>query len=630
MNRASCFRIVLLMAFAMIAQEPLASAHNDSDAGVEQIVWPDTPAARWAHAYVTAYNIPGEEALNKFITDRFSKAELGETPVKEMVAQYFQPRRMGLERLDVQSVRTDGDLIATVVAPAKPYGWIEFRFELSPEAPHTLIGLKIGPTRPPDAENRTAHDYLDWTDLGDLVEQVRRDSGAPGIAVATVRHGQVVDKAVAGVRRIDRRDRVQIGDRFHLGSVAKSFTATMIGKLVEEGTLRWDSSVGEVLHDIPMNPAFRAVTLEQLLQHRGGVPPMPSAAQSSDDKLATSGKAAAEARAATVRQILTESPSKPGEYAYSNAGYVVAASMAERAAKEPWETLMQGLVFEPLKLHSAGFGWPAHHDVADHVDQPEGHIGTPPNLEVQQISPGSLDDLDRIGPAGHLYCSIEDLARFAAAHLQGLRGHDGVLKASTVRRLHTPPEGGHYMGGWVIREAEGWHGHEGTAGTFFAEITLYPDDDLAIVAAANCGPSVEPFLEKMKEAIVRSTTSEAKTADVEPQVEWPDTIAAHRAKAFIDAMNAGDEGSLHRFVTENYSPASLQEDPTENKVAMFQSIRAPMGTLKVSSARMEGEDRVIVVAMSQNTGIWLALTIQLEEEPPHYWAGVRALPTAPP
>lgn len=567
--------------------------------------------------------------MERFITDHFPEAELGETPVKEMVARYFQPRHMGLERLEVHSVRTDGDLVAAVVAPAKPYGWVEFRFELSPEPPHSLAGLKIGPTPAPDTEIRAAREYLDWTDLGDLVEQVRRDSGAPGIAAAIVREGQVVDKAVAGVRRIGQPDRVQIGDRFHLGSVAKSFTATMIGKLVEEGVLRWDSSIGEVLPDIPMNTAFRAVTLEQLLQHRGGVTPMPSAKKSAETKLGKQATAA-ESRVATVRQVLTESPVKPGEYAYSNAGYVVAAYMAERAAKEPWESLMQRLVFEPLKLHSAGFGWPAGPAGSDDAGQPAGHIGTPPKLEVQEVKTGASSDLNGIGPAGDLHCSIEDLARFAAFHLRGLRGEDGVLKADTVRRLHSPAEDGHYMGGWVIREAEGWHGHEGTAGTFFAKMTLYPDSNLAVVAVANCGPAVAPFLENMKQAIVRAMTSAVERSGDEPEVEWPVTVAGHRAKAFIEAMNAGDEASLRRFVTGNYSPASLEGEPIENKIAMFQGIRAPMGPLKVSSVRMEGENRVIVIAKCRNVDIWLELTIKLKEEPPHYWAGVKAMPTTPP
>ena len=62
-------------------------------------------------------------------------------------------------------------------------------------------------------------------------------------------------------------------------------------------------------------------------------------------------------------------------------------------------------------------------------------------------------------------------------------------------------------------------------------------------------------------------------------------------------------------------------------------IRAPLNgefRLNVSSVRMEGKNNVIVVAKCHNVGIWFELTIKLEKEPPHYWGGVNALPTAPP
>lgn len=50
MNRRIRFRVGLLMALAITAQQPLVWAQNSSDVGVEQIDWPDTPAGRWAHA----------------------------------------------------------------------------------------------------------------------------------------------------------------------------------------------------------------------------------------------------------------------------------------------------------------------------------------------------------------------------------------------------------------------------------------------------------------------------------------------------------------------------------------------------------------------------------------------------
>jgi CubicO group peptidase (beta-lactamase class C family) len=183
--------------------------------------------------------------------------------------------------------------------------------------------------------------------------------------------------------------------------------------------------------------------------------------------------------------------------------------MAERAADRPWEELMRRLVFEPLKLRSAGFGWPA---TPARPDQPLGHVGTAPDLTVEEVGGSLLGDGDYFGPAGNVHCSIEDLARFAAFHLRGLTGQDGALKAETVRRLHTPAPGEHYAGGWVVKEIEPGkyvHLHEGTAGSFFTKVQLYAESDLAIVAVANCGPAAGPFFHKMTKAIYRQLSQTA-------------------------------------------------------------------------------------------------------------------------
>ena len=215
-------------------------------------------------------------------------------------------------------------------------------------------------------------------------------------------------------------------------------------------------------------------------------------------------RSSADARIAFVRQVLTEEPVNPGEYTYSNAGFVVAGYMAERMTKRSWEELMRNLLFKPLGLRSAGFGWPA---TDDHPNQPHGHLGTAPDVSVEEAGEWSFGEINYAGPAGNIHCSIVDLARFAAFHLQGLHGRDGVLRAETVRRLHTPSVDGHpYAGGWGIHETDGGeqlHGHLGSGGTFLAMVALYPESNLGVVAVANCGQVATPHLKKMRDAIHR-------------------------------------------------------------------------------------------------------------------------------
>jgi CubicO group peptidase (beta-lactamase class C family) len=98
------------------------------------------------------------------------------------------------------------------------------------------------------------------------------------------------------------------------------------------------------------------------------------------------------------------------------------------------------------------------------------------------------------GAGGGLYMSLEDLATYGAAHMQGLRGQDGILKAATVARLHQGiPEvanGPSYACGWLNESVPGlqsFDGHNGSNGTMRSELAIFPQAGLVVVGIANRG-----------------------------------------------------------------------------------------------------------------------------------------------
>jgi CubicO group peptidase (beta-lactamase class C family) len=282
----------------------------------------------------------------------------------------------------------------------------------------------------------------------------------------------------------------------------------MIAALVERGKLSWDVTIGEVLGDLPMREVYAPVTLEQLLQHRGGLQTMPTGGEFAAPPEALPARPPREGRLALTKQVLQERPvAKPGsEMNYCNAGYVVAGVMVERLLDTPFEQLMTSLVLQPFGLDSCRFGWPATPD-APH--QPWGHIGAPPGLRPHV--PGTFWNFDfttYLAPAGHISCNVSDLAKYAAAHLRGLRGANGALTSASIRRLHTPPEidaeGKGYASGWFIAPTEDGtpeHWHSGSPGSFFAVVSIYPEDDLVIAVVTNYGLAAEKPVYPMMEAI---------------------------------------------------------------------------------------------------------------------------------
>ena len=94
-----------------------------------------------------------------------------------------------------------------------------------------------------------------------------------GMGAAVLRSERIIAQGVAGVRKRGTAERITFDDRFHLGSCTKAMTATLVAMLVEDGQLNWTTTLGELFADTvkPMHPAWKKVTLRQVLAHRAGL-----------------------------------------------------------------------------------------------------------------------------------------------------------------------------------------------------------------------------------------------------------------------------------------------------------------------------------------------------------------------
>ena len=75
--------------------------------------------------------------------------------------------------------------------------------------------------------------------LADLIPRLRKENKLVGLAAMAMVDGKVVESAVDGERRNGSGVPLEIGDRWHLGSITKSITATMIARLIASGQLQW-------------------------------------------------------------------------------------------------------------------------------------------------------------------------------------------------------------------------------------------------------------------------------------------------------------------------------------------------------------------------------------------------------
>jgi CubicO group peptidase (beta-lactamase class C family) len=334
--------------------------------------------------------------------------------------------------------------------------------------------------------------YMSWSSSQDTIKAVsavRDQYKLPALAVEVTKGGSIRDRIAVGIRKWGDPTPVTVNDVYHIGSDTKSMTATLTAMLIEDGTLRWDTTIGEVFPELKgvMDPRYGPVTIEQLLTHQGGVPNAPPQAAWKRAWLEIGG--IPQQRYEFVKSVLSEAPeAMPGtKMIYSNQGYAIVGAMLEKITGKPWETLITERLFKPLHMDSAGFGAPGTTGL---VDQPWGHS------RVDGVTkPLQGDNPPAAGPAGRVHCSLDDLARYAMFQMEGERS-DGLLKAATMRRLHTPPAGGDYACGWIAVKRK-WAGgtaltHAGSNTIFYVLLWLAPEKDFSVMVATNiAGPDAE-------------------------------------------------------------------------------------------------------------------------------------------
>ena len=324
--------------------------------------------------------------------------------------------------------------------------------------------------------------------IEETLESIRARHKLPALAAVVVVDGKVVATDAVGVRRYGVATRITPGDKFHIGSVTKSMTATVAAMLVEKRKISWTTTVGESFPEFAssIHSDYRGATLEQLLANRGGVPGKPPPTLWLKAFQATG--AAAQQRLAFVKGILALEPeAKPGtKMIYSNQGYTIAGVMLEKASGQTWEELIRTMLFEPLGMTSAGFGAPAS---VGQVDQPWGH--TKGVAGIKPVPPGPrADNPVAISPANAVHCSLGDLAKYAAFHMVGERGQSKFLKAESFKKLHQPVEGDYALG-WIVLERK-WAGgraitHSGSNTMFYVVVWMAPEKNCAVIVAANIG-----------------------------------------------------------------------------------------------------------------------------------------------
>lgn len=296
-----------------------------------------------------------------------------------------------------------------------------------------------------------------------VVQKAADGAVARGLVGVTLHHlsGTETTAARAGVRQAGAAAPIQAGDAFLIGSTTKAMTAALAARLVDQGRIAWTTTLAEALPDLAegMRPEYRAVTLAQLLDHRGGVLAMNNGADTERFQAALAASTAPLPTTLAGREryfaawLLTQTPvTTPGQgFAYSNGGYVLAALMLQARTGRTYADLFEQELARPL-----GFTVSWTSDDVSFTQRPVGHGGTP--AKPAALLPLDADTarwLDVLRPGGvGTTITPASYATWVGWHLRALQGTATPLAASYVRRLQSL-QTGDYALGWIAADVDG-------------------------------------------------------------------------------------------------------------------------------------------------------------------------------
>jgi CubicO group peptidase (beta-lactamase class C family) len=310
------------------------------------------------------------------------------------------------------------------------------------------------------------------------VEEEKRSVGM-AVCVVTPKGKRIV---TLGQRGLGEKSPVTADTVFEIGSITKVFTSLLLADMARRKEVALDDPVARHLPDgfrLPVRDG-REITLADLATHTSGLPRFPPIRASS---LATFFDAVARYSVQDLQAWLADfQPARAAGAAweYSNAGYALLGMALAHRGGQPFETLLQTRVMEPIGLRETTF----HPTAAMQRRLAQSHD---PSLE-----PVPPLDIGIFAAAGSLRSTPRDLSRFAVAILPGSSSGIATDEQLLLSVRRAAPIGGVQALGWEVLEAPGgaFVSKDGVTSGQAASMVFDPDARRAIIVFSNTLPNL--------------------------------------------------------------------------------------------------------------------------------------------
>ena len=403
-----------------------------------------------------------------------------------------------------------------------------------------------GAAASPQAGERSELNSTDVANfVDDFMAQKMTEFRVPGITFVMVNDGRILFCAGYGYADVDQKVRVDPASHiFNLASISKTFVATAVMQLAEQGRISLDEDVNRHLKAFKIpDEGFGPVTFHNLLTHTAGFDEVPNSSTDKPEEYIP-------LETFMLRRSAPRRIRAPGRVAqYSNYGFDLLGYLVQEISGEPFERYQENHILRPLGMDHSTFEQvlPAHlrrNQVKRYrYDDKSGY---------QARRPEYINEM----PAGGMCSTAIDMAAFMIAQLQNGRWADTRIlderTASLMHEAHVSPVPGldGIAYGFFVTHRNGWRilYHDGDGPGIHPRLALIPDAGTGLFFATNGGGSLSL---KMRVEFLQAFMDRFFPAATPRAIPQPVSLAASHINEVggYYRLNIHEHSGLNKFLT---------------------------------------------------------------------------------
>jgi CubicO group peptidase (beta-lactamase class C family) len=282
-------------------------------------------------------------------------------------------------------------------------------------------------------------------------------------SVAILKDGEMIYQKAYGFANMESKKKNDPNTLFRIGSISKTYTATLIMKAVEEGLLKLDDTLSEFYPDFKNSDK---ITISHMLQHRSGL------YNFTNSPFYVQYMTQSKTKAEMLEILLsTENSFEPGEkYEYSNSAYVLLSYILEDVYEMGYGDILKEKILSPLELEQTYFGKAINqsaNESVSYIRTAQWEISAETNMMIPM-------------GAGGITATAKDVALFYEALFNG-----EILEESSFEKMKEIKDGFGYGLFEMPYYDEKILGHTGGIDGFQSVAVHFESEDLTVALLCN-------------------------------------------------------------------------------------------------------------------------------------------------